>query len=108
MDKAMADFKEAGADFVVFGGMTLKHRRQKGHFLKVLEKHFPSRIHDYNLLYDDNKWGNTKTCYYKSLNKQFYFLAKKHHLPIRMPAKIFMNMVNENDQKDIIMKSLGH
>lgn len=108
MDKALADFKEAGADFVVFGSMTLKQGRQKDCFMNVLEKHFPTRVHDYNLLYDDNQWGNAKISYYKSLNKQFYFLAKKYHLPIRMPARIFKKMINENDRIVAILEQMDY
>ena len=98
MEEALLAFKHAGADFVIFGGMTLKAGRQKEYFMDILEKTYPDKIKNYEKIYGVNKWGNASGNYYNKINQQFFALAKKHKLPVRMPPYIFSGMISENDK----------
>ena len=49
---------EAGVQYVLPAGMTLKPGRQKDGFMKVIKEHFPGLVNKYARLYgNDNKWG---------------------------------------------------
>ncbi|MHA1960269.1 MAG: radical SAM protein [Candidatus Thorarchaeota archaeon] len=50
--------KRAGAEFIQFGGMTLKPGRQKEYFLRVIKKRFPERLSEILKAYaNNNKYG---------------------------------------------------
>jgi DNA repair photolyase len=46
--------KAARAEFIQFGGMTLKPGRQKEHFLSVIERRFPHRLDHIKKIYSNN------------------------------------------------------
>jgi len=59
MEGLATEAKGAGAEFILFGAMTLKPGRQKEHFLSVIRKHFPGEFDKIKALYaNDNKYGN--------------------------------------------------
>lgn len=114
MENSMRKFKEAGVDFIIFGGMTLKEGRQKSHFYKVLQEHYPDLVHEYNIIYKGDKWGGASYSYYNSINVLFLELARKYQMPIRIPAKLFNQVIDKNDivtvildQMDYILKQKG-
>ncbi len=88
IDDIIKKAKEAGAQFVIFGGMTLKEGRQKDFFMNVINKNFPQFKNDYERLYTGDKWGSADWRYYKSLNKLFANIADKYSLPKRIPPSI--------------------
>ncbi|MFW9968306.1 MAG: radical SAM protein [Candidatus Thorarchaeota archaeon] len=50
--------KKAGAEFIQFGGMTLKPGRQKDYFLNVVKKRFPNKLELIRSVYsDDHPYG---------------------------------------------------
>jgi DNA repair photolyase len=50
--------KKAGAEFIQFGGMTLKPGRQKDYFLNVVKKRYPDQLDLIRTIYaDDNPYG---------------------------------------------------
>ncbi|MFW9847337.1 MAG: radical SAM protein [Candidatus Thorarchaeota archaeon] len=50
--------KEAGAEFIQFGGMTLKPGRQKDYFLNVVKRRFPENLELIRSVYsDDHPYG---------------------------------------------------
>ena len=50
--------KKAGAEFIQFGGMTLKPGRQKEYFLNVVKKRYPEQLELIRNVYaDDNPYG---------------------------------------------------
>lgn len=100
--------KEAGIDFVIFSGMTLKDGRQKDHFMNVLEKNFPHLTLEYENLYKGDKWGNTTSEYYETINFTFDSFAKKYKVPKRIPAYLFNNILNENDLVTVILEQIDY
>jgi len=59
MEGLAREAKAAGAEFILFGAMTLKPGRQKDHFLSVIKRHFPEQVEKIRALYaDDNRYGN--------------------------------------------------
>ena len=50
--------KKAKAEFILFGGMTLKRGRQKEYFMRVIDRHFPQHADNLKSAYgNDNKYG---------------------------------------------------
>jgi DNA repair photolyase len=108
IDKTIKKGKDAGIDFIVFGGMTLKEGRQKNYFYKTIEKYNSQLISKYNNIYNKNKWGNASTKYYESLNNTLNCVAKKYEIPIRIPPTIYRNLLNENDLVIIILEHIDY
>ena len=90
--------KEAGIDFVIFGNMTLKIGRQKDHFYKIFQKHYPNLIAKYDQLYGNNdRWGTPVPKYISSVHRIFEQKASKFKIPVRMPFGIYKNVINQNE-----------
>ena len=50
--------KNANAEFILFGGMTLKPGRQKEYFMRVVNRHFPQHTEQLQSVYaNDNRYG---------------------------------------------------
>lgn len=97
LDQSVKRAKEAGLDFVVFGGLTLKEGRQKEHFFRVLEEYDPSLSYGYDLLYRGDKYGMAATEYYDSVNHLFYEVVKHYNMPYRVPSRLYKHVIPEND-----------
>lgn len=106
--ETISAIKEAGADYVVFGGMTLKEGKQKDHFMNVLQKNYPNLITEYEIIYPDNKWGNVHPSYYHALNELFNSLIKQFEIPKRIPAHLFRDYLNINDLVTVILDQIDH
>lgn len=82
--------KKAGADFLLFGGLTLKDGRQKKHFMKILKHKSPGLVDKYRALYKNSgEWGNANQEHYQKINMLAYDICLKHNMPIRIPHEIF-------------------
>lgn len=99
---------DAGVDFIVFGGMTLKDGRQMQYFYDVLKKYYPDLIVDYCNIYRGNKWGSAVDDYYKSTNILFSSIAKKYKIPKRIPPKLFRDILTENDLVIVILEHIDY
>ena len=108
MDETISKAKEAGAEFVIFSGMTLKEGRQKEYFLNILEREFPHLKIEYENIYRDDKWGNTTKEYYETINFTFDFIAKKHKIPKRIPAYLYNTILSENDLVTVILDQIDY
>ncbi len=115
IDDSIRAAKNAGVDFIVFSGMTLKEGRQKDYFMNTLNEHFPQLSLEYETIYQKDKWGNTSQDYYEMINFTFNTIAKKYKIPKRIPAKFYNDILSKNDlvvvildQIDFLLKSRGY
>ena len=99
---------EIKLDFVIFGGMTLKKGKQKKYFLKNLKKNYKELLVDYNNIYKDDKWGNTTTEYYNSINNVFSYVSRKYQINKRIPPNLFKEFLSENDFIIIVLKHIDY
>lgn len=99
---------DAGVDFIVFGGMTLKDGRQMQYFYDVLKKYYPDLLVDYCNIYRGDKWGNAVDDYYKYTNILFSSIAKKYKIPKRIPPKLFSDILTENDLVIVILEHIDY
>lgn len=108
IDKTISDARDAGVDFVVFGGMTLKEGRQKDYFYKTLDRYFPDLISQYENIYKKDPYGNAIDSYYEPIHKIFNTAARKYHIPRRIPPQVFADMLDENDRVVVILEHLDY
>ncbi len=100
--------KEAGAMYVVFGGMTLKEGRQKEHFMKVLDANFPELAINYDMVYNKNRWGNANVDYYEYLNSVFDQVAGHYKMPRRINVSLAKNIFDLNTKAAIMLEHLDY
>jgi len=108
MEKTIKNAVEAGIDFIIFSGLTLRFGRQKSYFLNSLKKHFPEYMAEYKKLYTDNKLGTADEKYYHSLNMLFYHIVKKYKIPCRIPPVFFKSILSENDFIIVLLEHIDY
>jgi len=108
IDKSLRKAKEVGLDFVIFGGMTLKDGRQKDYFMRVLEDHYPHLTTEYHVIYPGDKYGGAIPRYYQSINQVFHSLTHKYQLPRRIPARLYNDILDENDLVSVILDQMDY
>jgi len=98
----------AGADFVMFGGMTLKPGRQTEHFLTVLAERFPDLAPRYAAIYSGDRWGRARRDYYQELEQRFGQAAKRRGLARRIPLRLLAGVLGENELVTVALESLEY
>jgi DNA repair photolyase len=100
--------REAGVDFVIFGGMTLKAGRQKDHFYKILSEKHPELVAKCEEIYKANEWGQATEEYYSPINLVFNQAAKTYKLRKRMPPSLYRDLLCENDLVVVMLEQMDY
>jgi DNA repair photolyase len=108
LHKTIRDAKEAGVDFIICSGMTLKEGKQKDYFFHCLQKHYPSLLLEYQMIYKGNTWGQATAEYTTQLNQTFHLLMNLYKIPTRIPPELFKDIVTENDRVIVILEHLDY
>jgi len=108
LDGSLKEAKELDLDFVIFSGMTLKDGRQMEFFYSALDKYDKSLKVDYQHLYGNDPWGNPKPEYYASLYQTFNIISKKYKIPLRIPPKLYRDILDENDLVSVILDQIDY
>ncbi|MFC2088306.1 radical SAM protein [Calditrichota bacterium] len=109
IEETLQSAKEAGIDFVIFGNMTLKIGRQKEHFFRILQKHYPELIPKYEQLYcNRDQWGAPISKYITSIHQIFEQKALVLKIPIRMSFEIYQKFLNQNDMIIVILEHMDY
>ena len=108
MKKTVKDSKDAGIDFIIFSGMTLKKGKQKDYFYSKLKKFHPKLINDYEKIYKDDIWGSASNSYYDKIHKDFFKIISEEKIPIRIPSSLFENFVDLNDLIVVILEHIDY
>lgn len=99
---------ELNADYVVFGGMTLKEGRQKDFFYSALKNYNAQLLSKYDKIYTGNKYGEADYQYYKKINQTYQSVLKKYNIPQRVPAHLVRNIISRNDLIVVILEQLDY
>jgi hypothetical protein len=105
MEESVSKAKEAGVDFIIFGGMTLKEGRQQEYFYNVLRKTHPELVAEYQNIYRGSQWGEATKEYYDLINRRFNSIARKYRMPERIPPSLYRDIL---DSKDSVVVMLEH
>ena len=108
MDEALRKASEAGVDFVIFGGMTLKEGKQRDYFMAALKKYRAQLDGGYQRTYPGNRWGEPSAEYAGSLNMVFNAIAKKYGLPVRMPQALYGEILSKDDLVIVILEHIDY
>jgi len=108
LQETIKDAHDVGIDFIIFGGMTLKEGRQQHDFLNTLQQHYPELLVDYTHIYKGDAWGNAIDSYYQSINKTFYTVVRQYHIPVRIPPRLYVDFLDENDRVVVMLEHLDY
>lgn len=108
MEDTIQKAKEAGVDFIVFSGMTLKEGRQKKYFFDVLKKYYPDLLPEYNNIYRSSQWGQATKQYYDSIHRTFFNIIKEYQIPPRIPPYLFSDILDENDLVIVLLEHIDY
>ena len=108
LTQSLTAAKSVGADYVVFGGMTLKPGRQHEHFMSIVETHWPKLTPGYRKVYPGNRWGMALPAYYDKLHRRLAPIARDVGVPLRIPDTLFRDVVSETEKVIIILEHLDY
>jgi len=108
MEETISKATEAGLDYLVFGGMTLKEGRQQKHFFNVLQKYDSNLIKKYQEIYRGDQWGSATGNYYDALHKKYYKISRKYKIPKRIPFGLFKDILDENDLIVVMLEQIDY
>jgi DNA repair photolyase len=108
IEEAVKKARMAGADFIIFGGMTLKPGGQSDYLFKALNKVHPGLCAKVESIYDGNRWGQATGRYVKSISARFNEAAKKMGLPKRVPPALFTDILWENDLVIVLLEHIDY
>jgi len=108
LDRALARVVEAGADFVVFGGLTLKPGRQRDHYLDAVCALDAELAEHTEGLYGDDRWGHAVPDYYRDLERRFTRLALRHRVARRIPPRLFADLLDDNDRAVVLLEHMDY
>ncbi len=99
---------EAGAEYVVFAGMTLKRGRQEEHFLRVLAGRRPDLVDRYRRLYPGDRWGRAAGDYYAGIERLFAGVALERGIAPRIPRRVFVGVLSEDDLVQVMLEHVDY
>ena len=108
IEQSVKSAAKTGLDFIIFGGMTLKPGRQKDYFMNVLRAFYPQLAPQYDLIYTDSQWGEATREYYQSINQTFFTLARAYGMPVRMPLRLYSDILDENDRVVVLLEHIDY
>jgi len=108
LEESIIKAKEAGADFMIFSGMTLKEGCQKNYYMNIIRQQYPELCSSYDQIYKSNKWGQATSEYYTAIHTAFKIIANHYNMPIRMPLNLFQDIVDENNRVVVILDHIDY
>jgi len=108
IEQTIRKAKEAGVDFVIFGGMTLKEGRQNDYFYVALRRTHPELIAEYQNIYRGSEWGEATKEYYSLISQRFNSIAEKYKMPMRMPLALYRDILEQNDLAVVILEHIDY
>ncbi len=90
IDRLVGRAADAGVDFVLYGGLTLRPGAQKEHMLEVVGLHDPDLLPGYRRLYrQERRSGMPDREYLRRVDERFVEALARRGLPSRIPRRLF-------------------
>jgi DNA repair photolyase len=105
---AVGKASEAGIDFIIFGGMTLKEGRQKDYFFDATKERYPDLAARYRSIYSYSKWGEPSKEYSDAINLAFNTIARTYKMPMRIPPALYRGILSENDRVIVMLEHIDY
>jgi hypothetical protein len=101
--------KEAGADFVYPGGLTLRPGCQKDIFLSLIDEQYPSLRPEYDVLYGENRQsGMPRTGRSAELHARLDRLGRAFGLAQRIPLSVYRRLLAAPDVLFVLFCHMAH
>lgn len=107
LEAAAMAISDAGADFTLVSGLTLKPGRQREHFYGVLAQLDPTLVPRYRVLYGDDPHGAPRGNRQRELERRFLAFATRVGLNMRIPHRLFRGLVPKNVEAAMVLIHLG-
>lgn len=109
MQESISTLKQAGAEYIIFGPMTLKEGRQKEYFISFFKKHFPQYLDQLEIIYQNaGPWGNPASEYLHSLHLLYAQLMNNYKLPCRIPLDRVEKVLAAKERAIIMLEHLDY
>ena len=108
IEQSVGAARDAGIDFIIFGGMTLKEGRQKDYFINATKERYPELAAKYQRIYHYSKWGEPSKEYSNSINLAFNAIARKYKMPVRIPPHLYRDILSENDRVVVMLEHIDY
>ena len=108
LEESVAAAVDAGLDYIIFGGMTMKPGRQQEHLLAMLREHFPPAVIDYPKIYRGDRWGGPNTDYYEGLSAEFHRIIMAAGIPARIPVRLWRDLVDPDDAALVTLEHIDY
>jgi DNA repair photolyase len=98
--------REAGAAFVMPGGLTLRPGRQKDFFMAALAEHFPGLVEHYREIYAEERPSGSCTQRYRDACGRRIARATRG-VPFLLPHAVYRNRVPLYDELHLLLQHMG-
>lgn len=106
LEEVVGRAKDAGAQFVLHGGLTLKEGPQKARFLKALERYYPHLLPRYEELYGEGY--SPRGEYALQVGRLAREICRRHGVPDRMSRPILPGeelLVNRRIAESLLLRA---
>lgn len=100
--RALAD---AGAQYVVPAGLTLKEGRQKEHYLGALHEWNPGLAARCRALYGADRWERPVAGDEDAMRRA-HAVLRRHRLPCRIPRRLFDGLLSDRDRVVVMLEHM--
>lgn len=108
IDALVAAAAEAGAEFVLFGGLTLRPGQQRETYLRALAGFYPQHLDGYQRLYRiPRASGAPDGRYLSRVDARFRAALARHGLPGRIPRRLFTGRVPLYAEVGVLLEHRG-
>ena len=105
IEALVARARAVGADFVCFGGLTLRPGVQQDTYLRVIRADYPEHIQGYDRVYRDaGKSGAGDSRYYDRIGQRFAEASARHELPNRIPRRFFRGLIPRYTEVAVLLE----
>lgn len=109
IDALAAAASDAGADFVLFGALTLRPGQQKDAYLKAIASDYPHHLAGYERLYRSARAsGAPDERYLARVDTRFRSALARHGLPGRIPRRLFSGRVPLYAEVGVLLEHRGY
>lgn len=97
--------REAGADFVCGGGLTLRVGAQKSKYLEVIERFYPRLVRGYRTAYRvERSSGAPEPTYLQRVDARFSQARNRHGVAGRIPHALFSGLMPQYAEVGVLME----
>jgi hypothetical protein len=108
LDEVFRSCRDAGAEFVIPGSMTLKAGRQRDYFLSPVKLHFPDELSRYGRVYGpaSDRWGSPSADNFSYFGKLVDEISRPFRLNRRIPGHLFPGNITPYERAAVMLDQM--